>query len=97
MVENPSNWMLEAGAKVQNLLTKGSLNHLDPSIERKHQKQHFAEISTAIENAKAKDIETNVYLEDWSNGMRNSTGVRYPVFRLLEHARYKNACYYQIL
>lgn len=65
------NWMQEAGAKVQNLLTKGSLNHLTHQL-KKTPEQHFAEISTTIENAKAKDIETNVYLEDWSNGMRNS-------------------------
>ncbi len=28
------NWMLEAGAKVQNLLTKGSLNHLTYQLKK---------------------------------------------------------------
>ena len=65
------DWMIEAGAKVQNLLTKGSLNHLTHQL-KKTPNQHFKEISEAISLAKAKDIETNVYLEDWSNGMRNS-------------------------
>lgn len=65
------NWMQEAGAKVQNLLTKGSLNHLTHQL-KKTPEQHFSEISLSIENAKKENIETNVYLEDWSNGMRNS-------------------------
>jgi D-citramalate synthase len=59
----------KTGAKVQNLLTKGSMNHL------KHQltpEQHFSEIAQTITLAKEHNIATNVYLEDWSNGMRNS-------------------------
>jgi len=65
------NWMLEAGAKVQNLLTKGSLNHLIHQL-KKTPNQHFKEISEAISLAGKHGIKTNVYLEDWSNGMRNS-------------------------
>ncbi len=65
------NWMLEAGAKVQNLLTKGSLNHLTYQL-KKTPDQHFKEVSEAIMLAASNGIETNVYLEDWSNGMRNS-------------------------
>ena len=65
------NWMLEAGAIVQNLLTKGSLNHLTYQL-KKTPDQHFKEVSEAILLAKSNGIETNVYLEDWSNGMRNS-------------------------
>ena len=65
------DWMVGAGAKVQNLLTKGSLNHLTHQL-KKTPTQHFAEIAKVIALAKKKGIETNVYLEDWSNGMRNS-------------------------
>lgn len=65
------DWMLEAGAKVQNLLTKGSMNHLKHQL-KKTPKEHFSEIAEVIQLAKAKGIDTNVYLEDWSNGMRNS-------------------------
>ena len=65
------NWMIEAGAKVQNLLTKGSLNHLTYQL-KKTPNQHFEEISETISLAKEKGIKTNIYLEDWSNGMRNS-------------------------
>ncbi|MEZ7514715.1 alpha-isopropylmalate synthase regulatory domain-containing protein [Flavobacterium frigidarium] len=65
------DWMKKTGAKVQNLLTKGSLNHLTHQL-KKTPEQHFAEIAESIALAKENDIETNVYLEDWSNGMRNS-------------------------
>ena len=64
-------WMKEAGAKVQNLLTKGSLNHLTHQL-KKTPDQHFKEIKKVVDLAKKEGIETNVYLEDWSNGMRNS-------------------------
>jgi D-citramalate synthase len=64
-------WMIKAGAKVMNLLTKGSLNHLTHQL-KKTPEQHFAEIAKVIALGKKKGIECNVYLEDWSNGMRNS-------------------------
>jgi len=73
-------WMKRAGAKVQNLLTKGSLNHLTHQL-KKSEKQHFIEIEKVISIAKKEDFETNVYLEDWSNGMRNSKEY---VFEFLE-------------
>ncbi|MGY8913969.1 MAG: alpha-isopropylmalate synthase regulatory domain-containing protein [Flavobacteriales bacterium] len=73
-------WMESAGAKVQNLLTKGSLNHLTHQL-KKTPEQHFAEISETISKANELGIHTNVYLEDWSNGMRNSPEY---VFQYLE-------------
>ena len=65
------NWMIESGVKVQNLLTKGSLNHLTYQL-KKTPEQHFDEIADTIKLAQDNQIATNVYLEDWSNGMRNS-------------------------
>jgi D-citramalate synthase len=64
-------WMAKAGVKVQNLLTKGSLNHLTHQL-KKSPEQHFSEIAGIIEKAQNLGIATNIYLEDWSNGMRNS-------------------------
>ena len=80
------DWMLQAGAKVQNLLTKGSLNHLTHQL-KKTPNQHFKEVSEVIALAKEKGIETNVYLEDWSNGMRNSKAY---VFEFLEFLTTQN-------
>ena len=65
------NWMIETGAKVMNLLTKGSLNHLTHQL-KKTPEQHFKEISAVIALAAKNNIACNVYLEDWSNGMRHS-------------------------
>jgi D-citramalate synthase len=65
------DWMINAGAKVMNLLTKGSMNHLRHQLQ-KTPEQHFKEIEEVIALAIQNDITVNVYLEDWSNGMRNS-------------------------
>ena len=64
-------WMQQAGAKVMNLLTKGSLNHLTHQLKKKPE-QHFAEVAAVIALGRKKGLECNVYLEDWSNGMRHS-------------------------
>ena len=73
-------WMLKAGAKVMNLLTKGSLNHLTHQL-KKTPEQHFSEIREVLEKAVSKGLVCNVYLEDWSNGMRHSPEY---VFRFLD-------------
>jgi D-citramalate synthase len=72
-VDTPASvdWLVIAGAKVMNLLTKGSLNHLTHQL-KKTPEQHFEEIANCIDYANSKGIAVNVYLEDWSNGMRNS-------------------------
>ncbi len=64
-------WMQKSGAVVQNLLTKGSLNHLTYQL-RKTPQQHFKDISGVLAQAVKQGVTSNVYLEDWSNGMRNS-------------------------
>ncbi|MGJ7032890.1 alpha-isopropylmalate synthase regulatory domain-containing protein [Niabella hirudinis] len=65
------NWVQKAGAKVMNILTKGSLNHLTHQL-KKTPEEHFKDIASVIKKAQKKGIDSNVYLEDWSNGMRNS-------------------------
>jgi (R)-citramalate synthase len=78
------DWMLKSGAKVMNLLTKGSLNHLTHQL-KKTPKQHFADVASVIELANAKGLECNVYLEDWSNGMRNSKEYVLEYLDFLQH------------
>jgi D-citramalate synthase len=65
------DWIRQAGARVVNLLAKGSLRHVTSQL-RKSPEEHLADLITAIEYAGSKDIVSNLYLEDWSNGMRNS-------------------------
>ena len=64
-------WLMKTGGRVQNLLTKGSLNHLKYQLKQTPE-EHFKLIKNEIDFASKNKIISNVYLEDWSNGMRNS-------------------------
>lgn len=77
-------WMVKAGAKVMNLLTKGSLNHLTHQLKKKPE-EHFAEVANVIAAAGKKGLECNVYLEDWSNGMRSSQDYVLRYLDFLQH------------
>jgi len=76
-------WMQQAGARVMNLLTKGSLNHLTHQLKKKPE-QHFADVAAVIALGKKKGLESNVYLEDWSNGMRHSRDYVYQYLDFLQ-------------
>lgn len=76
-------WMQQAGAKVMNLLTKGSLNHLTHQLKKKPA-EHFAEIAAVLTLAKKKGLDCNIYLEDWSNGMRHSPDYVYQYLDFLQ-------------
>jgi (R)-citramalate synthase len=65
------NWITNAGGKVINLLCKGSLRHLEKQL-RKTPEQHVNDIKGIIKRAEELDMQVNIYLEDWSNGMINS-------------------------
>lgn len=65
------DWIKESGAKVINLLCKGSLNHVTKQLG-KTPEQHLEDIKTSLAYAKQLGISVNVYLEDWSNGMKDS-------------------------
>ena len=77
------DWMNKSGAKVQNLLSKGSLNHLKYQLKKTPQ-QHFNDVEKIIEIANKNKIETNIYLEDWSNGMKNSKDYVFSFLKFLE-------------
>ncbi len=64
-------WIADAGGKVINLLCKGSLKHVTEQL-RKSPEQHVADIKNVLANAAEMGIKVNIYLEDWSNGMRSS-------------------------
>ncbi len=74
-------WLKNAGCKVLNLLTKGSLNHLTHQL-KKTPEQHVADIKREVELATKEGISVNIYLEDWSNGMIHSPEY---VFYLVEN------------
>ncbi|OAV71271.1 2-isopropylmalate synthase [Bacteroidales bacterium Barb4] len=65
------NWIREAGCRTINLLCKGSYRHVTEQLRRTPE-QHFGDIRKVVEAADGMKIAVNVYLEDWSNGMKNS-------------------------
>lgn len=65
------DWINRAGGKVLNLLCKGSYKHVTQQL-RKTPEEHIADIQKSLDYAAELGIAVNVYLEDWSNGMRNS-------------------------
>jgi D-citramalate synthase len=64
-------WIKDAGGLVINLLCKGSLRHLEKQL-RKTPEQHVKDIKDIIKKAGQYDMDVNIYLEDWSNGMIHS-------------------------
>jgi len=76
-------WIKQSGARVVNLLTKGSINHLKYQL-KKTKEEHIQDIKTFIRQACDMGLEVNVYLEDWSNGMKNSKDY---VFYYLDHLK----------
>lgn len=77
------DWIHSAGGRVINLLAKGSLNHLEGQL-RKTPSDHIADIKQVIACAQDMGIKVNLYLEDWSNGMKQS---RDYVFELIDTLR----------
>lgn len=75
-------WISEAGGGNLNLLTKGSLKHLQGQLN-KTPAQHFKEISKVVDKAGAAGVGVNVYLEDWSNGYRDSRDYVYEMIEFL--------------
>lgn len=73
-------WIKDAGGKVINLLTKGSLRHVQSQL-RKTPEQHIDDIKGVIATADKMSILVNIYLEDWSNGMLHSPEY---VFQLID-------------
>ena len=65
------DWIRNAGCEVLNLLCKGSLKHCSYQL-KKNPEEHIADIKKVLANARDMGIAVNVYLEDWSNGMRDS-------------------------
>lgn len=65
------DWIRNAGCEVLNLLCKGSLKHCSYQL-KKTPEEHTADIKKVLANARDMGIAVNVYLEDWSNGMRDS-------------------------
>ena len=65
------DWIADCGCKVINLLAKGSLKHCRQQLG-KSPEDHINDIRHAVAYAHELGIGVNLYLEDWSNGMKDS-------------------------
>ena len=63
------DWIVESGCRHMNLLCKGSRKHCEGQLH-KTVEEHISDIRRTINYAQEKDVSVNVYLEDWSNGMK---------------------------
>jgi len=65
------DWARHTGIKRINLLTKGSLKHCKEQLKKEPQ-QHIDDISRTIDYAIKNGIDINIYLEDCTNGFKDS-------------------------
>lgn len=77
------DWITRAGGCVINLLAKGSERHCRLQLGQTPD-QHFARIADEVTRAVNAGLKVNLYLEDWSNGMKHS---RDYVFAMMESLR----------
>ena len=64
-------WIADCGGRTINLLAKGSLKHCTQQLH-KTPEEHITDIKKEVEYAQSKGLSVNLYLEDWSNGMKDS-------------------------
>ena len=76
------DWIDGCGGKVMNLLAKGSLKHCSGQLQ-KTLDEHLDDILFSLDYARQKGIEVNIYLEDWSNGMKKSPEYVYGMLDVL--------------
>ena len=79
------DWIADCGGKTINLLAKGSLKHCSHQLH-KTPEEHIADIRETVDYAVQKHLAVNLYLEDWSNGMKDSPGYVYQLMDELTHA-----------
>ncbi|MCP3968331.1 MAG: 2-isopropylmalate synthase [Lentisphaerae bacterium] len=65
------DWICDVGGKTINMLTKGSEKHCRVQLG-KTPEEHYKQVADEIRYATSKGLTVNLYLEDWSSGMRDS-------------------------
>lgn len=75
------DWVESCGCKTINLLAKGSLRHCKEQLNKKPL-EHFEDIIHEVKYARGKGLTVNLYLEDWSNGMKDSPSY---VYEMMDH------------
>ncbi|MDX1648798.1 MAG: alpha-isopropylmalate synthase regulatory domain-containing protein, partial [Myxococcota bacterium] len=79
------DWLHATGGRVLNLLVKGSEKHCRGQL-RMEPEEHRKRVAETLAYARKRKVRTNVYLEDWSNGVRESPEYVFAMMRTLgEH------------
>ncbi|WP_028864877.1 alpha-isopropylmalate synthase regulatory domain-containing protein [Psychromonas aquimarina] len=77
------DWIVDTGGKVLNLLSKGSLKHCTEQLG-KTLDEHIKDVKQTIEYAQSQGLSVNIYLEDWSNGYKDSPEYVYDMLEKLQ-------------
>jgi D-citramalate synthase len=80
------DWLAAVGGKTLNLLTKGSERHCREQL-RMTPLQHRKAVEDTVRSARRRRMVVNVYLEDWSNGVRESFDYVFAMIQLLRELR----------
>ena len=85
-------WINNAGGRVVNLLAKGSLRHCVHQL-KKSPEEHLAGIIDMVKMAEEMGVSVNLYLEDWSNGMKDSPEY---VFQMMDTLKETSICRFML-
>ena len=77
------DWLLDCGGRTINLLAKGSLKHCLQQLH-KSPEEHIADILEVVKYADCHQVNVNLYLEDWSSGMKDSPEYVYQLIDALK-------------
>lgn len=80
------DWIDDCGCRVINLLAKGSLKHCLQQLHKRPE-EHIADIKDSINYASQKNMDVNLYLEDWSSGMKDSPDYVYQLMDALVNTK----------
>jgi D-citramalate synthase len=80
------DWIAGTGGRVLNLLVKGSELHCRSQL-RLTPAEHRAAVAETLGFARRRRLLANVYLEDWSNGVRDSLDYVFAMVNLLREQR----------
>ena len=76
------DWISSVGGRAMNLLAKGSELHCTRQL-RQRPEQHWERLGATLRYAQQRGVTASVYLEDWSNGVRDSFDYVFGMVRAL--------------
>ena len=89
------DWIKRAGGKVINLLTKGSEKHCRGQLG-KSPEEHWKQVHMNVLLANQAGLNVNIYLEDWSNGIKDNADYVFGMVDLLQKL-VKDGCVQRIM